>query len=279
MRKQWIAVLLAAGTGAAMVGIIPAAASQPQQGPTVAHGIHQVSTHFSGADVAHVIIPGPTATSATWSGYVDLAVFGHHFTSISSSFTIPSVNCAKVAAQSFVEEWVGLDGWGDNTNEHVGVAGLCVGGGSAASYLAFYQMSPLPGVFFDGVSAGDAVTASVAFNAGKWTLTLTDITAGTTILTTTQTCPAGSTCRNASAEVITEDPHNDVAVLPMADFGQANYVDTVVTGQFGPRGTLATNPGQWISTAVRMVRGGHTLAVPSTLEGGQAFQVAWQASQ
>lgn len=242
--------------------------------------MHQVSTHIPGTRAAQVITRGPTATSADWSGYVDVAVPGRHFTSISSSFTIPSVNCAKSPDGSFTDSWVGLDGWSDNTTEKIGVDASCFGG--VASYLAFYQMSPLPGVAFTGVSPGDAVNASVIYHAPNWILTLTDITTGGTI-TTAQTCPARSTCQNSSAEVITEDPKGPSgSVLPLTDFGEANYLNASVTALFGPfsiTGTLASEVGLWTSTAVRMVNGADTLAVPSTLEGGKAFDVMWQASQ
>jgi hypothetical protein len=45
------------------------------------------------------------------------------------------------------------------------------------------------------------------------------------------------------------------------------------------KGTLAAKSGHWTSTAVTMVNGADTLAVPSALEGGKAFYDTWQASQ
>jgi Peptidase A4 family len=280
MRKQWIAVALTAAVAATTGGAMPAAASQHRHRPpslTIVHGMHRLSSHNAGAHIAQMITDGAAATSAHWSGYVDAAARSLHFKSISSSFTVPSVNCANSPDGSFAAFWAGLDGWADSTVEHVGVLGSCSGG--SASYLAFYQMSPLLPVAFSGVSPGDAVSASVVYNAPTWTLTLTDITTGGSV-NTTQSCPTGSTCRNRSAEVIAEAPTDATGGgLPLADFGQANFVNASVTGLSGAKGTLATKTGHWTSKAVTMVSGADTLAVPSTLEGGKAFYVTWQASQ
>jgi hypothetical protein len=214
--------------------------------------------------------------SAHWSGYVDVATHGRRLKSVSASFTVPSINCAKSPDPSFVNYWVGLDGWADSTIEHVGITASCSGG--TADYLGFYEMSPLPAVAFTGFSPGDAVRASVTFKAPTWVLALKDMTNGA-LITTTQACPAGSTCRNLSAEVIAEAPETPAGtILPLADFGQVSYVNAAVTSISGSKGTLAAKTGHWRSTAVRMTGSAGAMAVPSSLEGGRAFFVTWKAS-
>ena len=188
----------------------------------IAHGVHRVGIWIPRSRVAQParvaqVANGATATSPHWSGYVDIATRGRRLKSVSASFTIPSVNCAKSPDGSFASHWVGLDGWADSTIEHVGITAFCSGG--TAGYLAFYEMSPLPPVAFAGFSPGDAVRASVTFKAPTWALTLKDITNGA-LVTAAQACPAGSTCRNLSAEVITEASKTAAGtILPLADYG------------------------------------------------------------
>lgn len=274
MRRKWITVLLAAGVAATTAGAMPAAAAQPRPrppSPIVGHGMHRLGIHIPRTHAAQVVTDaGATATSTNWSGYVDVGAPGHRIKSISSSFTIPALNCAKSPDGAFAAHWVGLDGWADGTIEQAGIFASCSGG--TASYLAFYDMNPEPSVAFAGVSPGHAVSASVAYNAPTWNLTLTDITTGAVIFTTTQACPSGSTCQNGSAEVITGGPGTVAATgNSLPDFGRANFLNAAVTGQSGVKGTLATKAGHWTSTRVTMVNGADTLAVPSALEGRQSL--------
>jgi hypothetical protein len=167
----------------------------------------------------------------------------------------------------------------DNTVEQVGTTASCSGG--TASYLAFYEMFPLAPVAFTGINPGDAISANVYYNATTqhWQLTLTDLTNGGSIATA-QTCPSGSTCRNHSAEVITEAPSSSSgSVLPLTEFGQVNNEAIQVTSLNGTHGSMVSN-SLWTADTLNMVNSsGSALATPGPAYAGQAFQVTWHAAQ
>jgi hypothetical protein len=225
---------------------------------------------------------GNAATSASWSGYAVSADSGVHLRFISGDLTFPAVNCANSplgpSGLAGVSHWVGLDGLTGGTVERIGVQALCDSSGTP-QYFAFYQLFPEPPVAFTGVSPGDAIQASVFFTGSGYKLSLTDVTTGG-FITTTQACPPGSACHNASAEMITDDLGSTVADgVNLADFGMANDTGATVTAVGGKGGTLATLPNFWTSTKVTMVdSGGTQLAAPSALFGGRAFNVTWHSA-
>jgi hypothetical protein len=242
--------------------------------------------------LAHVTLPRPhlpTFTkvgnhvdSGNWSGYADAAKSGVSLRYIQANWNIPSINCANsqmgTSGYAYDSNWVGLDGYTSGTVEQTGTSGYCYGTTSSPQYYAWYEMYPLSPVAYSGVSPGDAINASVYYNssANDYSITLTDLTTGGQI-TTTQTCPSGSTCKDSSAEVITEDPGSSAPGYGLADFGQANYTNAAVTSRSGTKGNL--NAGSlWNSDDIWSVASGSTgdtLAEPGPLEGGQAFYLTW----
>src|SRR5207253_135385 len=118
-----------------------------------------------------------------------------------------------------------------------------------------YEMFPAAPVGFTGINPGDAVSVAIYFNAATnhWQLGLTDLTTGGSIATA-QTCPAGSTCRNSSAEVIAEAPSSSTtgAILPLVDFGQSNNEAIQVTSRNGTHGSMISN-GLWTTDSLTMV--------------------------
>ena len=65
----------------------------------------------------------------------------------------------------------------------------------------------------------------------------------------------------------------------LADFGMANYTGARVTSLTGTHGTLAAQSNNWTSTEIVMEDSrGTPMATPSALEGGQAFNVAWNSA-
>jgi hypothetical protein len=207
---------------------------------------------------------------------------GVHLRYAQAYFTVPSVDCANStigsAGYAYASEWVGLDGYSDDTVEQTGVAAYCTSTSGSPSYYAWYEMFPLSPVAFSGINPGDALRTSVYFNGTGYQLALRDLTTGGTV-STTQVCPSGSTCDNASAEVVSEDPGGAVASgYDLADFGMASYINCAVTSHSGVRGTLAAN-SLWSSTTITMVDGSSTvMAAPTPLEGGLAFGVDWESS-
>jgi hypothetical protein len=89
-------------------------------------------------------------------------------------------------------------------------------------------------------------------------------------------------CLNTSAEVISSAPSdasNGLAgsILPLADYGAANFVGAKITNQSGQAGGFISRawPIFWQATQEGL-SSGHTLATPGPLYGGRAFANTWQ---
>jgi hypothetical protein len=272
------ALLISAGTVTAVTAGAATAAPAPPgvavSGMTYQPGAHLPMTHLPIVDPVN-----GTLNSSNWAGYADSVCGTCALRYVAASFTVPSVDCAKSPDGSFAGFFVGLDGLADSTVEQVGTTASCSGG--TASYLAFYEMFPLAPVAFSGINPGDAISANVYYNTATkhWQLTLDDLTNGASVATA-QTCPSGSTCRNASAELIAEAPSSSSGtVLPLAEFGQVNNENIQVTSLNGTHGSMAPN-SLWSTDTLDMVNGsGASLATPGPVYAGQAFQTTWHAAQ
>jgi hypothetical protein len=199
------------------------------------------------------------STSTNWSGY---AVTGNRFTSVSASWTEPTVTCSTTAYSSF---WVGLDGDTSNTVEQTGTDADC--SGKTPQYYAWYEMYPKYPVNLRGtVRPGDTLTASVTTNgSGSFTLTISDTTQGWTNQTTARLKSA----KLASAEVIAEAPSSNSGVLPLANFGTVGFTGATANGA-----SLDTLPNL---DPITMQSGSTVKAQPSSIHAG-AFSVAWKHS-
>jgi hypothetical protein len=233
----------------AFVGVlvIAAAVSASAGGaaPSLQHGrMHRISN----------------STSTNWSGY---AVTGSRFTSVSASWTEPTVTCSGTAYSSF---WVGLDGDTSGTVEQTGTDADC--SGSTPQYYAWYEMYPkfpvnLPGA----VRPGDKLSASVTTNgSGSFTLTITDSTQGWKNTTNARLKSA----KLASAEVIAEAPSSSGGVLPLANFGTVSFSGATANGKVLTSSTPNIDP-------ITMASGSTVKAQPSSISNG-AFSVTWKHS-
>jgi len=246
------------------------------------HGMHVVHVVLPSTHLPH-LTAHPVVKSSNWSGYAAVARLGKHLRFVSANFTIPRVNCANSAlgrsGLAFASNWVGLDGFkrSSNTVEQTGVDSFCDSSG-VAQYAAWYEMFPLNPVAFGPVHPGDAISASVLFSSGKYTITLTDVTTAAK-MQVTQRCPRGATCQNSSAEVITEDPGQAAPVVNLADYGMANFTGATVTSANGMHGSLSAN-SVWKSSKIVMQNAGkQVMSLPSSLFGGRAFNVTWKAAK
>lgn len=212
-------------------------------------------------------------TSSNWSGFADLSEHRAHFTHVSSSFVVPSVDCA-LSDGGTMADWVGIDGFSSPSVEQTGTISDCSSG--SAAYYAFYEMYPLAPAVYTGVSPGDRIDVSVQYHAGDYTLDLTDVTTGGYIRTT-QACPVR--CFRTSAEVIVERPSTSSGLVPLADFGSTSFSSTHVAAS-PTKGDLDAKSRRWSSAKIYMKTGGRTLAAPSALSGGgSAFSVAWENAE
>ncbi len=277
-------LIAAAAAAAAAVVMAPAAsASTASATPSLhLHGFHLVP----GARLPRTVLPhlarNAVADSGNWAGYAAVAKKNVALRYVTSTFTVPSIDCAKVpvgsAGQTYAAEWVGLDGFNDTTVEQTGVDSFCDSASGPATNQAWYEMYPLDPVVVSGVNPGDTIWVSVYFNSStkEYQLFLDDETTGST-METDQPCPSGSTCDRTSAEVISEDPGGSVAGgINLADFGTVNYTESHVTSRNGTHGTL-TAGSLWTSTEIIMQDpSGDNMATPSALtDGGADFGITW----
>jgi hypothetical protein len=190
--------------------------------------------------------------SINWSGYADAETGSNTVSQVSGSWTIPAVSCLPAPYENqdaFLANWVGIDGFSDQTVEQLGSAAQCYEG--VKYYYVWYELYPANTVE-EGTTAcindnvdcpqpGDQVSASVTVTPGgsgenNYKLTLVDHTRPQESFSTVQQC-AVTTCEDASAEWIVERPATlppppaPVQILPLADFTRTFFTSgTVVSG-------------------------------------------------
>lgn len=253
----------AAGTAAAPIGRGGAVHTHP-------------AIFLSGASTT-----GITSRSNNWAGYAALPEHSRaSFRYVQATFTVPSVNCAATT-NAFSVHWVGLDGFATGTVQQDGIEANC--NGTTPVYSAWWETYPahqIQTVSSVSVSPGDAVTASVYFNRGsgahhdQYNFMLTDVSNGESF-NLWKPC-GGSSCKNGSAEVISEAP-SSASVLPLADFGIISFVNVHVTDKGGQKGGISSS--NWNHSKIIMVGGevSHpTLATPGSLFGRHAFSSTWK---
>lgn len=233
-------------------------------GPLKASAASGVSSRHASAPSHFSALPkfikNSTTESTNWSGY---AAASGTYTSVSASWTEPTVKCSSTAYSSF---WVGLDGYNSTTVEQTGTDSDC--NGRTPTYYAWYEMYPAyPVNLSKTVKPGDALSASVTAGSNhSFTLKISDSTQNWTF-TVTKTL---TSAKQSSAEVIAEAPSSNSGVLPLADFGTVNFSNSLVDGQ--AIGNF--NPVE----IVMVTNNGTVKAQPSALSGGTAFSVTWKHS-
>jgi hypothetical protein len=223
---------------------------------------------------------GSDAAAENWSGYADT---GATFTSIGSSWTVPTVTCPAMASDS-AAEWIGIDGYAgsDATVEQDGTSSDCVSG--TPTYDAWFEMygdsseyggdeaELNPSIY--PVSAGDDITASVSVSNNNWTLALED-SSGWSFSTVVNFDAAQS-----SAEWIVERPEtcngNDCALTSLAQFSTVTFTNAQAFATSGS-GSISSYPF-W---DIEMVNNAGTavIALPSGLNNaGTSFSDTWYGS-
>ena len=216
MRRLFTLVTAGAAAGLMCAGGVAGASVSPSA---------SVSGHAMqpGGPIVRTSVPGnsglPTI-SENWSGYA--ATSPKKFTFVNSTFTQPKITCPGVKNQ-WTSNWVGLDGFTDQTVEQDGTFAMCGGANSKTPvYTAWYELFPAGSVSVFSVKAGDKMNVSVRFASGKFTLTVADLTSGKKVVHTA-TC---TTCTRASAEWIIERPalcssSTNCFLTELADFHSA----------------------------------------------------------
>ncbi|HTX10853.1 MAG TPA: G1 family glutamic endopeptidase [Solirubrobacteraceae bacterium] len=191
-----------------------------------------------------------SAPSINWGGYADQETGSSTVSGVSGHWTIPRVTCPQGDYRNqdaFAAQWVGIDGYSDQTVEQLGTAEQCYE--DVLYYYVWYEMYPA-GTVQEGTTQcindnvdcprpGDQISASVTVTPGaagnnNYTLTLADPTTRGNNFSVTQPC-AADTCLDSSGEWIIERPATQppppapVQVLPLVDYGQNAFSNGTIT--------------------------------------------------
>jgi hypothetical protein len=255
------AAALTAALATPALAAAPSAATHTPAQLTQAIASHESHTLHGLAKPGKV---NATVSSTNWSGYAATGSTGA-YTSVTSSWTQPSVTCSS--ATTYSSFWVGLDGYSNSALEQTGTEADCIGG--KATYGAWWEVLPASESAYSGVTVkgGDKFTATVTYTGSTFTMTLADSTEGWTKTTT----HAGSSgFKNASAEVIAEAPEVGGSVASLANFGTVTFTGAKANGSnldtYSPNEIVMTKSS---SSAVR--------AQPGAISGG-SFSDAWKAN-
>jgi hypothetical protein len=143
---------------------------------------------------------GPVTVSINWSGYAALSKTKFNY--VHATFVQPAVKCDGQKDQ-LTSNWVGIDGYNDQTVEQDGTSVQCGGPDHLTPiYKAWYEMFPGPSANVFSVNPGDIMDISVSYAHGKFTMAETDETTGKTSSVTA----TNSSAKRDSAEWIIERP-------------------------------------------------------------------------
>lgn len=215
--------------------------------------------------------------SFNWSGYADgsSTTAAGTFTAAKGSWTAPSVKCG--AEDEITVDWVGLDGmFSSSSLEQLGTLAWCYKG--SPLYATWWEMYPTgKGLVEVGTTLqpGDKITASVARSGSKYTLKLTDATNTANSFTVKQSCPT-STCKDTSAEWISERPAFNIGIAPQAHYNAFDLTNGTQTsgGKPGTIGSFSTVDEITMIDATQA----YNLNDVSSLTGGKSFSTTWQNS-
>ncbi len=202
-----------------------------------------------------------TSSSSNWSGY---AANGGTFTSVTATWTVPTVSANSSGADA---TWVGIGGLTSNDLLQAGTQAMVDGSGTV-EYSSWIEMLPQSSRNVPlSVSAGDSVTVTITQQSGNdWLISMKNNTTNGTYNVTVQ---YGSS--NSSAEWVQEAPSAGRGLVSLDQFG---------TVQFS--GASAVRDGKTMSVAalgakaITMINGqGQAIAQPSTITSdGSSFTVA-----
>jgi len=202
-----------------------------------------------------------------------------NFTSISASFTVPTVTPS--VGDSYSGVWVGLDGIQDNTVEQIGILANYISG--APQYTAFYELFPNDTVLLNFANGfnfvtrpGDSITASVLFNGvvngvDSYTFDILNNTRNRHVTVTDSPGGFNPVAPRSSAEFIVEDPSLLLTGLaPLNQIGSVTFTNAQATLDGNLTGPITTFP----FTRIEMVQNATTLAHTSSLDPtGSSFTV------
>jgi len=218
-------------------------------------------------------------TSQNWSGYAATGPAGS-VSDVKGSWIVPAVVGTCPSKSQYASFWVGIDGYSSKTVEQIGTDSDCRNG--SPSYYAWYEFYPKGSITISGdIKPGDKISAEVKYAAGKFTVSITDMTISKTFSKTASVTSAN----RSSAEWIAEAPSSLIGILPLADFGTV-YLGSdntgnsatcyaTVNGVTGPIGSF----GASVQPITMTTHLGVVKAQPSALSvDGTSFSVQWKSA-
>ena len=212
---------------------------------------------------------GPAAslfsTSSNWSGY---AASGNNFTSVTGTWTVPTVSGQISGADA---TWVGIGGI--DTRDLIQAGTQATVNGGSVEYDAWIEMLPASSRPVSlTVNPGDSVTVTITQKSGNnWAIDMTNNTTGGRYNTTVQ-----YTSTNSSAEWVQEAPSVGRGTIPLDDFGTLTF-----TGATAVRDGHTMDLNALGAQAITMINGSRQpLATPSVIGGdGTSFSVTRTQNQ
>ncbi|HEV2216153.1 MAG TPA: G1 family glutamic endopeptidase [Candidatus Dormibacteraeota bacterium] len=200
--------------------------------------------------------------SSNWSGY---AITGSGFTSVTGSWTVPTVSATSKATYS--STWIGIDGFNNSSLIQTGTEQDYFNG--SAHYNAWWEILPAAETPIGSITVhpGDKFSASVTRNSGSsWTITISDKTNGQSF-TTVQSYGGPGT----SAEWIQEAPTVGGRIANLAHYGQTTFDPGTVNG---------ASPRLTGSEGGVMIQHRSQVSTPSSPDGDtDGFSVAYGSTQ
>jgi hypothetical protein len=199
------------------------------------------------------------STSSNWSGY---SATGGSFTSVTGTWTVPTVSATTAGADA---TWVGIGGITSNDLIQAGTQASV--SGSDVAYDAWIEMLPASSKSVSlSVNPGDSVTVSITQKSAlDWIISMKNNTTGGAYNTTVQYRSS-----NSSAEWVQEAPSVGRGTVPLDDFGTLKW-----SGASAVRDGTTLTLGALGSQAITMINGSRqALAVPSVIASdGMSFSV------
>lgn len=202
-----------------------------------------------------------TSSSSNWSGY---AATGGTFTSVTATWTVPTVAATSTGADA---TWVGIGGLSSRDLIQAGTQAIVDGSGTV-EYSSWIEM--LPQSSHDvplSVTAGDSVTVTITQQRGSdWLIAMRNNTTGGTYNVTVQYSSS-----NSSAEWVQEAPSIGRGLVSLDQFGTVQF-----TKASAVRNDKAMSLSALGAKAITMINGqGQAIAQPSTIAGdGSSFTIA-----
>lgn len=202
-----------------------------------------------------------TSSSSNWSGY---AANGGTFTSVTGTWTVPTVAASASGADA---TWVGIGGLTSNDLLQAGTQAMVDGGGTV-EYSAWIEMLPQSSRTVPlSVSAGDSVTVTITQQTGNdWLIAMKNNTTNGSYNVTVQYSSS-----NSSAEWVQEAPSIGRGLVSLDQFGVVKF-----SGASAVRDGKTMTASALGAKAITMINGqGQAIAQPSTIgSDGSSFTIA-----